>query len=111
MCGRIGYRSASSNDAIQIRVQRIRLASYAGSSGVSGPEEADCRSLIERAVAELGTLDILVNNAAYQMTREEIEQIPDGEREHTFRTDVSCPQSHPSRASALDRPGPRRPGS
>ena len=92
MCRRIGHRSASSNDAIQIRVQRIRPASYAGSSGVSGPEEAHCRSLVERVVAELGTLDILVNNAAYQMTREGIAQIPDGEWEHTFKTNVFCPQ-------------------
>ena len=54
--------------------------------------EAYCRSLVERAVAELGTLDILVNNAAYQMTWEGIEQIPDGEWEHTFKTNVYCPQ-------------------
>ena len=47
---------------------------------------------MQRAVAELGALDILVNNAAYQMTREGIEQIPDGEWEHTFRTNVCCPQ-------------------
>jgi NAD(P)-dependent dehydrogenase (short-subunit alcohol dehydrogenase family) len=51
-------------------------------------DEAHCRSLIDRAVAELGGLDILVNNAAYQMTREGIEQIPDGEWEHTFRTNI-----------------------
>ena len=47
---------------------------------------------MERAALELGGLDILVNNAAYQMTREGIEQIPDGEWEHTFKTDVFCPQ-------------------
>jgi NAD(P)-dependent dehydrogenase (short-subunit alcohol dehydrogenase family) len=51
-------------------------------------DEAHCRALVERAVAELGSLDILVNNAAYQMTREGIEQIPDGEWEHTFRTNI-----------------------
>jgi NAD(P)-dependent dehydrogenase (short-subunit alcohol dehydrogenase family) len=54
--------------------------------------QAHCRSLVERAVAELGTLDILVNNAAYQMTREGIEQILNGEWEHTFKTNVLCPQ-------------------
>jgi NAD(P)-dependent dehydrogenase (short-subunit alcohol dehydrogenase family) len=54
--------------------------------------EAHCRSLVERTVSELGRLDILVNNAAYQMTREGIEQIPDGEWEHTFRTNVYCPR-------------------
>ena len=68
----------------------------AGRKAVVAPgdisEEAHCRSLVERAVAELGTLDILVNNAAYQMTREGIEQIPDGKWEYAFKTDVSCPQ-------------------
>jgi NAD(P)-dependent dehydrogenase (short-subunit alcohol dehydrogenase family) len=51
-------------------------------------DEGHCRSLVERTVSELGRLDILVNNAAYQMTREGIEQIPDGEWEHTFRTNI-----------------------
>jgi NAD(P)-dependent dehydrogenase (short-subunit alcohol dehydrogenase family) len=73
-------------------------------------EYAHCRSLIERAVSELGALDILVNNAAYQMTREGIAQIPDGEWEHTFRMNVSCPQYRAGRAPALDRSGPRRAG-
>jgi NAD(P)-dependent dehydrogenase (short-subunit alcohol dehydrogenase family) len=68
----------------------------AGRKAVIAPgdisEEAHCRSLVERAVAELGKLDILVNNAAYQMTREGIEQTPDGKWEHTFRTNIYCPQ-------------------
>ena len=53
---------------------------------------ADCERLVEAALAAFGRLDVLVNNAAYQMTREGIEQIPDGEWRHTFRTNVSCPQ-------------------
>jgi NAD(P)-dependent dehydrogenase (short-subunit alcohol dehydrogenase family) len=63
------------------------------------------QSLVERTVAELGKLDILVNNAAYQMTREGIEQIPDGEWEHTFKTNVSRSQYHPSSAPEVDRSG------
>jgi len=51
-------------------------------------DEAHCRSLIERTIAEFGQLDILVNNAAFQMSREGIEQIPDGEWEHTFKTNI-----------------------
>ncbi|MGI8475567.1 MAG: SDR family oxidoreductase [Thermomicrobiales bacterium] len=43
---------------------------------------------MDRAVAELGRLDILVNNAAYQMFRDGIAQIPDGEWEHTFRANI-----------------------
>jgi NAD(P)-dependent dehydrogenase (short-subunit alcohol dehydrogenase family) len=51
-------------------------------------DQAHCRSLVERTVADLGRIDILVNNAAYQMSREGIEQIPDGEWEHTFKTNI-----------------------
>jgi NAD(P)-dependent dehydrogenase (short-subunit alcohol dehydrogenase family) len=64
----------------------------AGRQAVLAPgdisEEAHCRSLIERTVSELGTLAILVNSAAFQMTREGIEQIQDGEWDHTFRTNI-----------------------
>ena len=73
-------------------------------------EDAHCRSLIERTVSELGRLDILVNNAAYQMTREGITQIPEGEWEHTFRTNVYCPQYHLARAPQMDGSGPRGAG-
>jgi NAD(P)-dependent dehydrogenase (short-subunit alcohol dehydrogenase family) len=76
--------------------ETARVVREAGRQAVVAPgdisQEAHCRSLVERAVAELGTLDILVNNAAYQMTRDGIEQIPDGEWEHTFTTNVFYPQ-------------------
>jgi hypothetical protein len=53
---------------------------------VKDPEH--CRRLVERAVAEFGKLDILVNNAAYQMTHESIDEISDEEWDHTFRTNI-----------------------
>jgi NAD(P)-dependent dehydrogenase (short-subunit alcohol dehydrogenase family) len=49
-----------------------------------------CRDVVKRAVDELGRIDVLVNNAAYQMTRESLEDIPDEEWEHTFRTNISA---------------------
>jgi NAD(P)-dependent dehydrogenase (short-subunit alcohol dehydrogenase family) len=55
---------------------------------VSDPQH--CRDIITRAVDELGKVDILVNNAAYQMTRESLEEIPDDEWDHTFATNVSA---------------------
>jgi NAD(P)-dependent dehydrogenase (short-subunit alcohol dehydrogenase family) len=72
--------------------ETARVVREAGRKAVLAPgdisEEAHCRSLVERAVSELGRLDILVNNAAFQMSREGIEQIPDGEWEHTFQTNI-----------------------
>lgn len=49
-----------------------------------------CRDVVARAVEEFGRVDVLVNNAAYQMTRESLEDIPDEEWEHTFRTNISA---------------------
>ncbi|HVT22484.1 MAG TPA: glucose 1-dehydrogenase [Mycobacteriales bacterium] len=53
---------------------------------VSDP--AHCRDIVARAVEEFGRIDILVNNAAYQMTHETIEEISDDEWDYTFRTNV-----------------------
>lgn len=51
---------------------------------------AHCRAIIARAVEEFGRIDILVNNAAYQMTREALEEIPDEEWDHTFAVNISA---------------------
>ncbi|MET7988930.1 SDR family oxidoreductase [Streptomyces sp. NPDC005281] len=56
--------------------ETARLVQDAGRTAVTVPcdirEEEQCRQLIERAVEEWGRIDILVNNAAYQMSQ------PDG---------------------------------
>ncbi|MHB1533353.1 MAG: glucose 1-dehydrogenase [Acidimicrobiales bacterium] len=49
-----------------------------------------CREIIAAAVEAFGKVDILVNNAAYQMTRQSLEEIPDEEWDYTFRTNVSA---------------------
>jgi NAD(P)-dependent dehydrogenase (short-subunit alcohol dehydrogenase family) len=51
-------------------------------------DRAHCRALVDRALGTFGRLDILVNNAAFQRTYAAIEDIPDDEWEHTFRTNV-----------------------
>ncbi|HEV2927213.1 MAG TPA: SDR family oxidoreductase, partial [Propionibacteriaceae bacterium] len=47
-----------------------------------------CRDIIATAVDQLGGVDILVSNAAYQMSRESLEEIPDDEWDYTFDTNV-----------------------
>src|SRR5205085_8946547 len=51
-------------------------------------DPAHCRALIEKTTAEFGRLDILVNNAAFQATHENIEEISDAEWDKTFRTNI-----------------------
>jgi NAD(P)-dependent dehydrogenase (short-subunit alcohol dehydrogenase family) len=47
-----------------------------------------CRTVIDRAVEAFGRIDILVNNAAHQMTFKTLEEIPDEEWEKTFATNI-----------------------
>jgi len=49
-----------------------------------------CRDVIARAVEEFGRIDVLVNNAAYQMMRGSLEEIPDDEWDHTLATNFSA---------------------
>lgn len=56
------------------------------SGDVSDP--ATCKKLITRTVKEFGSLDILVNNAAYQHHQSSIEDISDEQFDKTFRTNI-----------------------
>ncbi|WP_096784384.1 SDR family oxidoreductase [Rhodobacter sp. CZR27] len=47
-----------------------------------------CRAIIDRAVSELGGIDILVNNAAHQASFSDLDEIPDEEWELTFRVNI-----------------------
>lgn len=71
-----------------------RLVEQAGSKAVlvrgdvSQPQH--CRDIIAKAVQEFGKVDVLVNNAAYQMNRTSLEEIPDDEWDYTFATNISA---------------------
>ena len=51
-------------------------------------DAAFCREAVERTVAELGKLDILVNNAAFQQHQDSIDKITDEQLDRTFRTNI-----------------------
>lgn len=50
--------------------------------------EEHCQEIIERTKNEFGRIDILVNNAAYQRTYDDITEVPSDEWDKTFRTNV-----------------------
>jgi NAD(P)-dependent dehydrogenase (short-subunit alcohol dehydrogenase family) len=52
-------------------------------------DPAHCRRVVERAVQEFGRIDVLVANAAYQMTYESLEEIPDEDWDRTLATNLS----------------------
>jgi len=47
-----------------------------------------CRDAVEQVVRELGALDVLVNNAAYQSNVESIDALSDEQWDLTFRTNI-----------------------
>lgn len=51
-------------------------------------DPAHCRSIVARTVAELGKLDILVNNAAHQRLFDDIEDLDDREWQRTFAVNI-----------------------
>ncbi|HEX8709260.1 MAG TPA: SDR family oxidoreductase [Pyrinomonadaceae bacterium] len=67
-----------------VEAEGRRCLTIAGDVG----DEAFCRQAVERAVAELGRLDILVNNAAEQHPQESIEEITAEQLERTFQTNI-----------------------
>jgi NAD(P)-dependent dehydrogenase (short-subunit alcohol dehydrogenase family) len=61
-----------------------RCITVAGDIG----DREHCRALVERTVGELGRLDVLVNNAAFQMSHDSFLDIPPDELEFVFRTNI-----------------------
>ncbi|GAB7078171.1 SDR family oxidoreductase [Streptomyces sp. JCM 18897] len=53
-------------------------------------DPAHCRAVIDTALREFERLDILVSNAAFQMTRNAVEDIPDEEWDRTLATNISA---------------------
>ncbi|EKX67539.1 oxidoreductase, short chain dehydrogenase/reductase family protein [Streptomyces ipomoeae 91-03] len=73
--------------------ETARLVEDAGRKAISVPcdvrDEEQCRHLIERAVAEFGRIDVLVNNAAYQMSQPDgIEAISTEQFDRVMRTNL-----------------------
>ncbi|MER7801057.1 SDR family oxidoreductase [Streptomyces parvulus] len=73
--------------------ETVRLIEAAGRRGVPVAcdvrEERNCRALIDRAVAEFGRIDVLVNNAAYQMSQPDgIEAISTEQFDRVLRTNL-----------------------
>lgn len=55
---------------------------------VSRPEH--CRGIVDTAVTHFGKIDVLVNNAAFQMSHQSLEEIPDDEWDYTIATNFSA---------------------
>jgi NAD(P)-dependent dehydrogenase (short-subunit alcohol dehydrogenase family) len=72
--------------------ETLKYIEDAGKKGVLMPgdisDEQHCKNIIEKAVKELGGIDILVNNAAFQMSRDSLQEITAEEWDKTFRVNM-----------------------
>ena len=72
--------------------ETARLVTDAERRAITAPgdirDESHCQELVRRCVDELGGLDVLVNNAAYQMTFEGLENLTTEQLVRTYTTNV-----------------------
>jgi hypothetical protein len=72
--------------------ETVRIVEESGRKALAIPgdigNEEHCKRIVRQAMDTFGHLDILVNNAAFQMSHEQITDISSDEFDHTFRTNV-----------------------
>jgi NAD(P)-dependent dehydrogenase (short-subunit alcohol dehydrogenase family) len=87
----INYLPAEESDAREV----VELIRQAGRKAVALPgdirEEAFCQRLVADTVRELGGLDILVNNAAFQRPRKSILEVSTEEFDQIYKTNAYAP--------------------
>jgi NAD(P)-dependent dehydrogenase (short-subunit alcohol dehydrogenase family) len=84
----ISYLSEEEPDALET----ARVVEEAGKRAIKAPgdvsEESQCQAVVQRAVEEFGQIDVLVNNAAHQMTVSGIADVDSELLDRTFRTNI-----------------------
>src|SRR5215213_6426437 len=84
----ISYLEAEESDA----QEAVRVVEEAGKKAVLVPgdirDESHCQEMVEQAMQEFGKIDVLVNNAAYQMVCNGIQEISSEQFDRTFRTNI-----------------------
>jgi NAD(P)-dependent dehydrogenase (short-subunit alcohol dehydrogenase family) len=84
----ISYLSEDEPDA----QETAQVVEEAGKKAIKVPgdisEEAQCQAVVQRAVDEFGKIDVLVNNAAHQMTVDGIADISTELLDRTFKTNI-----------------------
>jgi len=87
----INYFPSEEEDARDV----IALIREAGRKGIAIPgdlrDEAFCEELVAKAVAALGGLDIVVNNAARQQSRKSILDVTSEDFDATMKTNIYAP--------------------
>ena len=72
--------------------ETVRVVTEEGRKAIAVPgdiqDEQHCISLVERAVQEFGKLDILINNAAFQTSVDDIQELTSEDWDRAFKTNI-----------------------
>jgi NAD(P)-dependent dehydrogenase (short-subunit alcohol dehydrogenase family) len=72
--------------------ETARFVEEAGQKAVLIPgdisDEQHCKEIVSRAIQEFGQIDVLINNAAYQMSRDSLQDVSSEEWDKTFKTNI-----------------------
>jgi NAD(P)-dependent dehydrogenase (short-subunit alcohol dehydrogenase family) len=84
----INYLSSEEKDASQTKeeIKAIGGKCYLVPGDIR--YEKDCKEIIEKAIQDLGRIDILVNNAAEQHLSSKLEEITEEQLDSVFRTNI-----------------------
>ena len=101
----INYYPTEEPDARDV----VALIRQAGRKAVAVPGDIRtreaCEKVVSQAAGQLGGLDILVNNAAYQQSKESIFEVSDEQFDQTFKTNIYAPFRLSKAAIPLMKPG------
>ncbi|HEX8607692.1 MAG TPA: SDR family NAD(P)-dependent oxidoreductase, partial [Pedobacter sp.] len=72
--------------------ETARFVEEAGRKAILIPgdisSEEHCKQIINQTLEEFGQIDILINNAAFQMSRDSIQEVSTEEWDRTFKTNI-----------------------
>ncbi|KAF2086052.1 NAD(P)-binding protein [Saccharata proteae CBS 121410] len=84
----IAYLPQEEKDA---QVTKKEVEKYGGKCHLMSTDLTDkknCKAVVEKALEAMGTINVLVNNAAYQMMVNDINDLSEEQWEHTFNTNI-----------------------
>lgn len=72
--------------------ETARFVEEAGQKAVLVPgdisDEQHCKEIVSKAIQEFRQIDVLINNAAYQMSRDSLQEVSSEEWDKTFKTNI-----------------------
>lgn len=84
----IAYLPEEEKDAQETKrlVEQYNGKCHLVAADLSKPE--NCQVVVDQAISKMGRINILVNNAAYQMMQQDIQDISDKQWYHTFQVNI-----------------------